>query len=109
MLSPFFVMHLNVRLVLPVVRSAHGLLFFHTPVLTLVIIVNSFAFFVTGFQAVPLGLLQRDLDYRRLSVAEATQSVVQAVVGSITRALLGWGYWALVSLAFFLARPPTPF
>jgi teichuronic acid exporter len=69
--------------------------FFHTPVLTLVIIVNSFAFFVTGFQAVPLGLLQRDLDYRRLSVAEATQSVVQAVV-SIICALLGWGYWALV-------------
>ncbi len=69
--------------------------FFHTPVLKVVVIVTTFAFFVTGFQAVPLGLLQRDLDYRRLSVAEATQSVVQAGV-SITFALLGWGYRALV-------------
>jgi teichuronic acid exporter len=69
--------------------------FFHTPVLTLVVIVNSFALFITGFQAVPLGLLQKDMDYRRLSLAEAVQSVVQAVV-SVLCAWLGFRYWSLV-------------
>ena len=69
--------------------------FFHTPVLTAVVIVGSLCFFVTGFQAVPLGLLQKDLDYRRLSIAEAAQAVIQAVV-SVICALLGFAYWSLV-------------
>ena len=69
--------------------------FFHTPALIPVIIVGSSGFFVTGFQAVPLGLLQKELDYRRLSLSEAAQSIIQALV-SVTCAWLGWGYWSLV-------------
>lgn len=69
--------------------------FFHTPQLTTVIIVGNFAFLLTGFQAVPLGLLQRDMDYRKLSIAEAAQAIAQAVVG-VLFAWLGWGYWALI-------------
>ena len=62
--------------------------FFQTPALTAVVMVGSLGFFITGFQAVPLGLLQKDLDYRRLSLAEAVQAVIQAVV-SVACALLG--------------------
>ncbi len=69
--------------------------FFQTPALTAVVIVGSLGFFVTGFQAVPFGLLQRDLDYRRLSLAEAVQAVIQAVV-SVLCASLGCGYWSFV-------------
>lgn len=52
--------------------------------------------FITGFQAVPVGLLQRDMDYRRLSVMEASMVAVQGVVTLVT-ALMGWGPWALVA------------
>jgi teichuronic acid exporter len=69
--------------------------FFKNPELTPLIMVNNLAFFLTGFQAVPLGLLQRDMDYRRLSFAEALQAVVQAVV-MVTAAWFGLGYWSLV-------------
>lgn len=70
-------------------------IFFHTQALTAVVMVGSLGFFITGFQAVPLGLLQKDLDYRRLSLADAVQAVIQAVV-SVGCALLGFGYWSLV-------------
>jgi teichuronic acid exporter len=57
-------------------------------------VANNLGLFVTGFQAVPMGLLSRDMDYRRLSLVEATMVIVQSVVVVIT-AWLGWGYWAL--------------
>jgi PST family polysaccharide transporter len=70
--------------------------FFRSPQLRLLIVVNSLAFFITAVQAVPLALLQRDMDYRRLSLAEAVQAVVQAVV-LVCGAVAGLGYWSLVA------------
>lgn len=69
--------------------------FFHNDHLIRLIMVNNIAFFLTGFQAVPLGLLQRDMDYRRLSFAEATQALVQAI-GTVTAAWFGLGYWSMI-------------
>lgn len=69
--------------------------FFHKPDLIPVIAVANLTFFITGFQAVPTGLLQRDMDYRKLSFAEATLYIVQSAVTVIV-ALSGGGYWALV-------------
>ncbi len=57
-------------------------------------VANNTQLLMTGLQAVPLGLLSRDMDYRRLSLVEATSVVVQAAVTVFT-AWLGWGYWAL--------------
>jgi teichuronic acid exporter len=68
--------------------------FFHIEHLAPLIIVNNVCFFITGFQVVPAGLLQRDMDYRRISLAEGLQSLVQAV-GLVTAAMLGCGYWSL--------------
>ena len=65
-------------------RSDHVLFFAAT----------NLGFLVTGIQAVPNGLLQRDMDYRRLSLVEAFSAVTQALVTIVT-ALLGWRYWAL--------------
>ena len=58
--------------------------------------VTGLGFLVTGIQAVPSGLLLRDMDYRRLALLEALGSVVTAAVTVIT-AWFGWGYWALLA------------
>src|SRR5271157_4112125 len=65
--------------------------FFKIEQLKLLVIVNSLGFFITAVQAVPQGLLQRDMDYRRLSLAEAVQAIVQAGV-LVATALAGFGY-----------------
>lgn len=70
--------------------------FFHLPKLRILIVVISFTFFSTGVQSVPLGLLQRDMDYRKLSLVEALQAIVQAVV-LVCGASIGLGYWSLVA------------
>ncbi|MGA2184815.1 MAG: lipopolysaccharide biosynthesis protein [Bryobacteraceae bacterium] len=70
--------------------------FFQLPQLKLLVIVNSLGFFITAVQAVPQGLLQRDMDYRRLSLAEAVQAIVQAVV-LVGGAFAGMGYWSLLA------------
>jgi PST family polysaccharide transporter len=69
--------------------------FFGVPPLQSLIAVNSLALFITGLQAVPLGVLRRDLDYKRLSVAEAVQSIIQALA-TVLAAWSGLAYWALV-------------
>jgi PST family polysaccharide transporter len=69
--------------------------FFHDPGLVPVIAVSNLTFFITGFQAVPIGLLQRDMNYKMLSVSEASLCLVQAAV-SVTLAWLHFGYWALI-------------
>ncbi len=65
-------------------RSEHVLFF---------MMVNT-GFLITGLQAVPMGLLQRDMDYRRLAMLEALQVLVAAVV-TVIAAWFGWGFWAL--------------
>lgn len=59
-------------------------------------IVNNTFFLLTGIQAVPFGLLQRDMDYRRLAMLEALAVLVSAVV-MVTTAWYGWGFWALLA------------
>jgi teichuronic acid exporter len=70
--------------------------FFRSAPLRLLVIVNGLCLVITGFQSVPVGLLQKDLDYRRLSVVEAGQSFAQALV-AIAFAVRGMGYWSLVA------------
>lgn len=69
--------------------------FFHVDHLTSLILVNNLGFFIVGFQAVPLGLLQRDMDYRRLSLADVVLVLVQATT-MVVAAWWGLGYWSLV-------------
>ncbi len=70
--------------------------FFHAPALHKLVIVTSLSFILTSFEAIPLGLLQRDMDYRRLSMAESLQAVITAVV-SVACAYAGWAYWSLIA------------
>jgi len=70
--------------------------FFHAPELHKLVIVASLTFILTSFEAIPLGLLQRDMDYRRLSLAESLQAIVTAVV-SVACAFAGFAYWAILA------------
>jgi O-antigen/teichoic acid export membrane protein len=70
--------------------------FFKSDQLRLLVVLNGLGLLITGFQVVPIGLLQKDLDFRRLSVAEAVQAVLQATV-TVGCALSGFAYWSLVA------------
>ncbi|HEY4365574.1 MAG TPA: oligosaccharide flippase family protein [Bryobacteraceae bacterium] len=76
------------------VLAAPGIaLFFHSDHVML-FVANNIGFLITGMQAVPFGLLQRDMDYRRIALLEAMAGIVTAIVTIVT-AWYGWGYWAL--------------
>lgn len=69
--------------------------FFHAGQVRMLLVIGSLSLLLSGIQAVPLGLLQRDLDYRRLSISEVVLAVAQAGV-TLACALAGFGYWALL-------------
>lgn len=70
-------------------------LFFRAPRLVAVVMVACSSLLALGFRAVPEGLLNKALEFRRLAVFDACR-VVTAAVTTLAAALLGLGYWALV-------------
>jgi PST family polysaccharide transporter len=69
--------------------------FFRSPELPAVIVVMSTNFLITAFKTVPTSLLQRDLQFKRLSLIDSIAAITQ----SLCVLLLAWtgsGYWALV-------------
>jgi teichuronic acid exporter len=68
--------------------------FFGEPRLPLVIVVMSLNFVVSAFKVVPQGLLERQLQFRRLALFEGTKSIF-AATANLTMAVLGFGYWTL--------------
>jgi O-antigen/teichoic acid export membrane protein len=71
-------------------------LFFRAPALQNLVVVTSLSFILTSLEAIPLGLLQRDMDYRKLSLTESVQAVLTAGV-SVGCAWAGMGYWSLIA------------
>jgi teichuronic acid exporter len=69
--------------------------FFRAPELKAIVIVMSLTFVVSGFKTVPVSLLQRDLGFRFLGMAEGVQAIAQSIA-TIIMALLGLGYWSLI-------------
>lgn len=69
--------------------------FFHTPPLAPVIAVMALGFVISSFQSVPSALLQRDLNYRFLSLVEMAKSLSTVGV-MICLAFMGARYWTLV-------------
>jgi len=70
-------------------------LFFRTPRLAAVMIVTCSALVPWGFRAVSEGLLNKKLCFRLLSVFDAVNAIVTAIV-TLVLAYLHCGYWALV-------------
>jgi O-antigen/teichoic acid export membrane protein len=69
--------------------------FFGSPQLPVVVIVMSAAFLITAFRTVPYAVLQRDLEFRYLALAEGLQTVLLATT-MVLLALVGFRYWTLV-------------
>ena len=78
---------------LSVLAAPLGAWFFHLPALAPLIMWNSLGFLPTAIQAIPSGLMQKEMDYRRLSLIEAAQAMVQAVTMMIC-AFAGAAYWS---------------
>jgi teichuronic acid exporter len=70
-------------------------LFFKTPEVAPVLIVSCITVASLGLRAVPEGLLERDLRIPLLSSLNMAGDLVSAIA-TLTMALLGLGYWALV-------------
>lgn len=81
--------------VLSVILAQPVAAFFDTAELRLVIMVLSLTFLISGLQVIPRSLLAQEYRFRSLATIEAAESL--ALTGlTITLALLGTGYWALV-------------
>jgi O-antigen/teichoic acid export membrane protein len=69
--------------------------FFASPHLVPVIMVMSTSFVIMSLKTVPMGLLQKEFDFKTLALVEAGQAGVLAL-SQATLAFLGLGYWSLV-------------
>ncbi|HWR17325.1 MAG TPA: lipopolysaccharide biosynthesis protein [Terriglobales bacterium] len=69
--------------------------FFHTPKLSLVLIVMSSAFLISSLQTVANAALQRQLRFKLLAGLEGSKALVTSGA-SIALAYFGAGYWTLV-------------
>lgn len=69
--------------------------FFVAPQLPPIVVTTSTVFIISAFRTVPLALLQRELEFRYLAIAEAIQAVMVAGT-TVLLAVLGFRYWALV-------------
>lgn len=88
--------------------------FFRSPEVPWVIIAMSTSCLIAGLRTVPSALLQRDLDFRSVSLIELAQGLVAALT-TLCLAEYGEGYWALalgsvvgalVATILFMSRRP---
>lgn len=73
-------------------------MFFNSPRLPWVVVAMSTTFIISSFQAVPIGLLQRDLRFKVVSIIDATKTFAMALV-AVVFAVAGFRYWTLVIAA----------
>lgn len=70
-------------------------LFFDSPHLAPVILLMSTSFILASLKTVPMGLLQKDMNFKTLALVEAGQAGILALAQA-TLAFLGLRYWSLV-------------
>jgi teichuronic acid exporter len=76
--------------------------FFKAPQLPVVVIVLSASFVIASFQVVPSAFLQKELDFKKLSIISAVRALANSVA-LVTFAILGFRYWTLVLAALLSA------
>ena len=70
-------------------------IFFKSPKLPWVVIVMSTTFLISAFQSVPLALLQKELQFKLVSMIDGARAFTVAIVAVIF-AVAGMRYWTLV-------------
>jgi PST family polysaccharide transporter len=76
--------------------------FYDEQKLTLITIVLSIGILISGFSVQHQALLRRQMKYLPLTIVEVL-SVLLGLLGAIGSALLGWGYWSLVTQQLIVA------
>jgi O-antigen/teichoic acid export membrane protein len=70
-------------------------MFFHSPRLAPVIVTVSTSLLLVGIQGVPAAILAKQLRFRLLTLQNALSSVVSTAI-TLSLAIAGMGYWALI-------------
>ena len=70
--------------------------FFEMPLLKGILRVISLTFLISGFAAISLGLLRRNLEYKYLAIIDALSYILGYGGVGISMAFMGYGLWALV-------------
>ncbi|MEM8695972.1 MAG: lipopolysaccharide biosynthesis protein [Pseudomonadota bacterium] len=69
--------------------------YFRQPELVQILRVQTLLYFITPFLALPFAILSRELEYRKLAIANLIGSVAGAAT-ALTMAVMGYGVWTLV-------------
>ena len=69
--------------------------YFRQPELVEILRVQTLLYFITPFLALPFAILSRELEYRKLAIANLVGSVAGAAT-ALTMAVMGYGVWTLV-------------
>jgi PST family polysaccharide transporter len=80
--------------------------YFHTPELTAVLRVSSILIVINAFTVVPISLLNRELAWRPIAIAQVAGVLVGSTVG-VAAAATGAGYWAVVVQSIVAAGVTT--
>lgn len=75
-------------------------IFFDDPQVVVIIRLLSLYFLITTISFLPTALLTREMDFKKISLAEITLSVLNSLV-AIVLALKGYGYWSIVVAYLF--------
>ena len=70
-------------------------MFYGTPALTVVVVILSTLFIVDSLRTIPVAVMTRALRFKHLALLDAGKALVSAAV-TLSVALAGHGYWALV-------------
>jgi PST family polysaccharide transporter len=75
----------------PLIASFYGI-----PKLTLISVVSSTGFVIGALSTQHLAILKRNMQFSIYAINEISGTIV-GVIASISLALIGWGYWAIVA------------
>ncbi len=89
-------------LVVTFALSALAPLFFDNPQIVVIIRLLSLYFLITIISFLPVSLLTKEMDFKKISIAEISLSVLNSLL-AIILALNGYGYWSIV-VAFLCAN-----
>jgi PST family polysaccharide transporter len=70
--------------------------FFGEPELTSIALVLSLTFILTAVTIQHYALMRRAMEFRRIAIIDLSSNLIGSIV-SVSLALSGWGYWALVA------------
>ncbi len=92
----------GVALVVTFMLSVLAPLFFDNPQIVVIIRLLSLYFLITIISFLPISLLTKEMDFKKISIAEISLSLVNSLL-AIILALNGYGYWSIV-VAFLCAN-----